>query len=84
MIVLRERNEGDVERFELALKKAEKGAKEAREIFEEMKDQFGERGAYSERYGDSERRGYWNYSRRDGDWDEMDERRYRDSMGRYR
>lgn len=82
MIVLRERNEGDVERFELALKKAEKGAKEAREIFEEMKDQFGERRGYSERYGQGDQeRGYY---RRDHDWDDMEERRSRDSMGRYR
>lgn len=86
MIVLRERNEGDVARFENALKDVKMGIKEAWEIFEEMKEQFGERGSYSERYGDSERRnyGYRNYYRRDDDWDGMDERRYRDSMGRFR
>ena len=81
MIVLRERNDGDVARFEDALKDAKMGIKEACEIFEDMKEQFGERGSYGERYSS---RGYSprGYYRRD--WDEMDERRYRDSMGRYR
>lgn len=83
MIVLRERNDGDVQRFEDALWDAKKGIKEACEIFEDMKEQFGERGSYGERYSN---RGYnqrgGGYSRRD--WDDMEERRYRDSMGRYR
>lgn len=78
MIVLRERNDGDVERFEDALKDAKMGIKEAWGIFEDMKEQFGERRGYSERYSN---RGYY---RRDHDWDDMEERRYRDSMGRYR
>lgn len=72
MIVLRERSEGDVERFESALWKAKKGIKEACEIFEDMKEQFSERRGYSERY--SERGGY---SDRDWDDDEMSERRSR-------
>lgn len=83
MIVLRERNDGDVARFEDALKDAKMGIKEACEIFEDMKEQFDERGSYGERYssrGYSQRGG--GYYRRD--WDDMDERRYRDSMGRYR
>ena len=50
MIVLRERYEGDTERFESALHMAKKGIKEACEIFEDMKDQFGERRGYEERY----------------------------------
>ena len=77
MIVLRERNEGDVARFENALKDVKMGIKEAWEIFEEMKSQFGERGGYSERYG-----GRDGYSRRD--WEDMEERRSRDGRGRYR
>lgn len=84
MIVLRERNDGDVARFEDALKDAKMGIKEAWEIFEDMKEQFGERRGYSDRYsprGDYRSRDYY---RRDHDWDEMEERRYRDSMGRYR
>lgn len=82
MIVLREKREGDVERFEDALKDAKMGIKEACEIFEEMKEQFGERRGYSERYSQGDQaRGYY---RRDHDWDDMEERRSRDSMGRYR
>ena len=82
MRVLRERSEGDVERFESSLMKAEKGLKVAREIFEDMKEQFGERRGYSEMYGQGDQtRGYY---RRDHDWDDMEERRSRDSMGRYR
>ena len=83
MIVLRERNEGDVRRFEESLKMAKSGIMEACEIFQDMKDQFSERGdygRYSNRDHYGERGGYY---RRD-DWDEMSERRYRDSMGRYR
>ena len=77
MIVLHERNEGDVRRFEESLRMAKAGIKEACEIFEDMKDQFSERGdygRYSPRYG--ERDG--GYSHRDErDWDEMHERRRR-------
>lgn len=83
MIVLHERNEGDVRRFEESLKMAKAGIKEACEIFEDMKEQFSERGDYS-RYsnrGGYGERGYGErggYYRRD-DWDDMPERR-----GRYR
>lgn len=111
MIILRERREGDVERFEDALKDAKRGIKEACEIFEDMKEQFSERGSgsYEERYSN---RGH-SYSNRDGvagmgadggqgsmgggmsnrEWDDyedykefkrLNERRGRDSMGRYR
>ncbi len=83
MIVLRERNEGDVERFEDALKDAKMGIKEACEIFEDMKEQFSERSGYSERY--SSRGG--RYSSRDweDDMDDMSERRYyRERRGRMR
>ena len=88
---------GDVRRFEESLKMAKEGVMEAAEIFEEMKSQFSERGGYGERY--SQRGGYnERYSQRgrygerysQGDdeegrnWDEMNERRYRDSMGRFR
>ena len=77
MIVLHERNEGDVRRFEESLRMAKAGIKEACEIFEDMKEQFSERGDYS-RYSNRD-----HYYRRE-DWDEMmPERRYRDSRGRY-
>lgn len=91
IIDLSERS-GDVRRFEEGLKMAKHGLAEAYGIWEDMKEQFSERrGGYSEResYGErynarggyGERGGY--YRRDDHDWDEMPERRYRDSRGRY-
>lgn len=79
LIRIMERGGDDVRRFEESLKMAKEGIKEACEIFEEMKMQFSERGGYGERY--SQRYGE-RYSGRE--WDEMPERRGRDSMGRYR
>lgn len=81
---------GDVRRFEEGLKKAKHGLAEAYEIWEDMKDELSERGGsygerYSERYsrrGDYGERTHGGYYSRE--WDEMPERRYRDSMGRYR
>ena len=79
MVIFRERNEGDSERFESALWKAKKGIKEACEIFEDMKDEFSERGGrYSERYNQRgyNQRGYderGDYYGRE--WDDMHERR---------
>lgn len=80
MIVLRERNEGDVERFEDALKDAKMGIKEACEIFEDMKEQFSERRSYSERY--SGRSGHYSSRDWDDDMDDMSERRYRERRSR--
>lgn len=83
IIHIMERGGDDVRRFEESLRMAKEGIKEACEIFEDMKSQFSERSSYGERYsqrGDYGERGH--YSPRD--WDEMPERRYRDSMGRYR
>lgn len=66
---------GDEEyRFKAALKKAKSAIEEICELSEEMEDEFSERGGYRMRGG---------YSRRE-DWDGMDERRGRDSMGRFR
>jgi len=65
-------------------KEAVKMAKEAIEticaLTEDMEEQFGERGGYGEH---GSYRGGSSYRRRP-EWDEMDERRGRDSMGRYR
>lgn len=78
IIDLSERS-GDVRRFEEGLKMAKHGLAEAFGIWEDMKEQFSERSSYGERYNS---RG--NYYRRDDhDWDDMSERRYRDSRGRY-
>lgn len=82
MIVLHERNEGDVRRFEEGLKRAKHGLSEAYEIWEDMKEQLAERGDYS-RYSHRDHYDERGYYRHD-DWDGMPERRGRDSMGRYR
>jgi hypothetical protein len=76
---------GDVRRFEEGLKMAKHGLAEAYGILEDMKEQFSERSSYGERYnyrgGYGERGGYYRHD--DHDWDDMSERRYRDSRGRY-
>lgn len=58
------------------MRMAKKGFEKICELSEEMTEQYGERGDYGERY--SMRGGY--YGR---EWDDMNERRYRDSRGRY-
>lgn len=82
---------GDVRRFDEAIHRAKSGLMEACEIWEDMKSEFSERsGSYGERYGNrsyDERYGSRRYDERGysaRDWDDMHERRYRDSMGRYR
>lgn len=58
---------------------ARKGFDKICELSEEMAEQYGERGSYGERYGERySPRGY--YGR---EWDDMEERRYRDSRGRF-
>lgn len=75
MIHIFERGGDDVRQFGEAIKMAKEGIMEACEIWEDMKAQFSERGSYGERYSQ-------RYNNRD--WDDMHERRGRDSMGRYR
>lgn len=78
LIHIMERGGEDVRRFEESLKMAKAGIKEACEIFEEMKEQFSERGGYGERYSQryGERGGYSGR-----EYDDMPERR---GGGRYR
>lgn len=57
------------------MRMAKKGFEKICELSESMTEQYGERGSYGDRYG--ERGGY--YGR---EWDDMDERRYRDFRGR--
>lgn len=87
IIDLSERS-GDVRRFEEGLKMAKHGIAEAFGIWEDMKEQFSERRggeSYGERYNPrgnyGERGGY--YRRDEREWEDMPERRYRDSRGRY-
>lgn len=85
MITILVRSGDDAKLFDEAMKRAKGGLMEACEIWDDMKAQFSERGgSYSDRYSERgdhypERGGY--YGR---EWEEMPERRYRDSMGRFR
>lgn len=72
LIHIMERGGEDAKRFESAIYDIKEAAMEVCEIYEQMKSEFGER--YGNRYGSR------GYSNRDG----MEERRGRDSMGRYR
>jgi len=84
MIHIFERSsDSDVRRFEEGLMAAKEGIMEACEVFEKMKDQFGERGGYGER-GYGERYGERDRAMRRDEIGEWGERRGRDSMGRYR
>ena len=81
VIHIMERGGEDLREYKKALKMAKEGIEMICELSDDMEDQYGERGDYS-RYrmrGYGERR----YYRRDDDWDDMNERRYRDSRGRY-
>jgi len=71
------RGEGsDVREFKEAAMMAKEGIEKMCDLADEMRERYSERGSYGERYGE---RGY--YGR---EWDDMEERRYRDSRGRYR
>jgi len=71
---------GDEEyRFKSALKKAKSAIDEICELSEEMEEQYSERGNYGERSNYRMRAVYPRYD----EWDSMDERRSRDSRGRY-
>ena len=76
------RKSGEME-FEEAAQMVEEGLECMRELAEEMKEQYGERrGSYGSRGGYGMR---GDYGRRDWDDDDMmNERRMRDSRGRYR
>lgn len=80
--IMERSSDNDVRRFEEGLKMAKQGIMDACEVFEDMKAQFGERGGYDPRYDSryGHRSGYMHRE----DWDSMDERRGRDSMGRFR
>ncbi|MBR3466530.1 MAG: hypothetical protein IKH15_04855 [Bacteroidales bacterium] len=78
----------DVRKFKEAAMTAKESIAEMCELVDEMSERYSERGSYGERYGE---RGRYDmrddYSQRGGyygrDWDEMNERRYRDSRGRF-
>lgn len=74
MIHIMERGGGDVRQFDESMKRAKSGLMEACEIWEEMKEQFSERGgSYGSRYNERyDERGGGYYGR---EWDDMQERR---------
>jgi len=69
-----ERGGDELREYKKAVKMAKEAIETICEISEDMEDEYGERGGSHMRGG---------YSRRE-DWSEMDERRGRDRMGRYR
>jgi len=71
LIHIKERGGDEEYRFKKALKTAKSAIEEICELSDEMEEQYSERGSYRMR----------GYSSRD--WDDMDERRSRDSRGRY-
>lgn len=80
---------GDIQRFEDGLKKAKHGIMEVCEIWENMKKEFSETsGSYEERYS-PHHEGSGHYGGQhpfmsERDWHELQERRSRDAMGRYK
>lgn len=74
LITIMKRGGEEYREFKEAVKMAKHAIKTIAELTEEMEEQYGERDGYGERS---------SYRRR-AEWDEMDERRGRDSMGRYR
>lgn len=67
----------DLREYKKALKMAKEGIDTICELSDDMEDEYSERGDYGDRYHPR------HYYRRDHDWDDMEERRYRDSRGRY-
>jgi len=75
LIHIMKRGGDDYRDYKEAVKMAKEAIETICELTEEMEEQFGER-----RGGARMRGGYY----RNGEWDDMEERRGRDSMGRYR
>ena len=67
----------ELREYKKALKMAKEGIDTICELSDDMEDEYSERGDYGDRYHSR------HYYRRDHDWDDMEERRYRDSRGRY-
>jgi hypothetical protein len=88
LIHIKERGGDQERRFKNALRMAKEAIEEIKELSDEMEEEFASRGGYSGRNGGgysgrdggySSRGGYYG---REG-WDGMDERRSRDSRGRF-
>ena len=90
-IIISERNEAN--RFKMALDKIEDGYREIRQLSDQMRSQYGERGTdgdrdgdgrYNERYHEFDRGYGERYEARDGYYHRDGYGERRDSMGRYR
>ena len=75
LIHIMERGGDDYREYKKAVKMAKEAIETICELTEDMEEQYGERRSGSHMRGGS--------SYRSGEWDEMGERRYRDSRGRY-
>lgn len=69
LVRIMERGGEDYHEYKKALKKVKEGIELICELTEDMEDQFSSRGGYRSRYGNR------GYSRKEEDWDEMQERR---------
>lgn len=77
--IIMKRGGDDYREYKKAVKMAKEAIETICELTDDMEEQYGERGGYGERgYGE---RGS-SYRRRE-DWSDYDERRGRDSRGRY-
>ena len=79
LITIMKRGGEDYREYKEAVKMAKEAIDTICELTSEMEEQYGERSGYGERGSSHMRGGYYHR----GDWDEMDERRSRDSRGRY-
>lgn len=77
LITIMKRGGEEYREYKKAVKMAKEAIETICELTEDMEEEFGERGY--ERSGSHMRGGYY----RREDWDGMDERRSRDSRGRY-
>lgn len=88
LTILKSRSSDDYREYKKAVKMAKQAIETICELTEDMEEEFGERD-YGERgYGERSQSRVYDmrrsnpYRERD-DWDSMDERRSRDSRGRY-
>lgn len=77
LVTIMKRGGDDYREYKEAVKMAKMAIETICELTEEMEEEYG----YGERRGGSYMRGGSSY--RHGDWDAIDERRGRDSRGRY-
>lgn len=80
--IIRERGGDELSEYRKALKMARQGIDTICRLSDDMADEYSERSDYGDRYGYRSRE-YPARPERDWDSPRMDERRYRDGLGRY-